>query len=262
MKWRIVLYMSMGILLIGMGARTTLSLYSAEQLSAYLMYPVLVTQQHVVTPIKNFFAEKQTVHTLQQEVTLLQKERDALLAQTIELKSLLYYSDEIKELVDFKKQYEYEDALLVPVLVRNMSDQSHFFLVDGGENKGIEKNMIAVYSNGLIGKVEEVYPQYSKVVLITDRLCKVAATCIATNTCGIYEGCNDERVGLLNRVSHLDTVQEGDLVISSGQGLVFPRGFALGTIKKYTQDGLTYHVELEPLFDLASLNYCFILAKR
>jgi rod shape-determining protein MreC len=251
------------MLLVGIGIRTVLSSrYSAEQISSYVMYPVLVMQQRIVTPIKNFFAEKQTVHALQHELEVLKKERDSLVAQTVELKSLLHYSDEVKELLTFKEQYAYDDAVLVQVLVRNMSDQAQFFLVDGGENKGIEKNMVAVYSNGLIGKVEEVYPHYSKVVLITDRLCKVAATCVETNTCGIYEGCNDEHFGSLNRVSHLDELKEGDLVISSGQGLVFPRGFALGTIKKYTQDGLTYHVELEPLFDVASLDYCFIMAKK
>jgi len=262
MKWRVVFYSIASVVVVGIGIRTTLSRYSAEQLSSYLMYPMLVTQQRIVTPFKNFFAEKQTIAALQQELATLHTERDALVAQTIELKSLLHHAAEIKEVLEFKKQYEYEDALLVQVLMRNMSDQAQFFLIDGGENKGIEKNMIAVYSNGLIGKVEEVYPYYSKVVLITDRLCKIAATCVNTSTCGIYEGCNDEHAGLLNRVSHLDTLQEGDLVISSGQGLVFPRGFALGTIKKYTKDDLTYHVELEPLFDLATLNYCFILAKK
>ena len=262
MKWRALVYSALGIMVVGIGMRTLFSRYGAEQLSSYLMYPVLVTQQRIITPIKQFFAEKQTIAALHQEVAALTKERDALVAQTVELTALANYSDEIKELLEFKKQYSYEDAILAQVLVCNMSDNGHFFLVDGGQNKGIEKNMIAVYSNGLIGKVEEVYPQYSKVMLITDRLCKVAATCAATHTCGIYEGCNDENKALLNRVSHLDELQEGDLVISSGQGLVFPRGFALGTIKSYAQDGLMYQVEVEPLFDIASLQYCFILAKK
>lgn len=262
MKLRVLLYIAVSIVGISVGARTLFSRYGAEQLSSYIMYPVLVTQQRIITPIKHFFAEKQTIAALHQEVAALTKERDALVAQTVELTALANYSDEIKELLEFKKQYSYEDAILAQVLVCNMSDNGHFFLVDGGQNKGIEKNMIAVYSNGLIGKVEEVYPQYSKVILITDRLCKVAAICATTHTCGIYEGCNDENSAALNRVSHLDTLQEGDLVLSSGQGLVFPRGFALGTIKSHTNDGLTYQVEVEPLFDLAALQYCFILAKK
>lgn len=263
MKWRLFLYSILGIALIGIGNRVSLfSRGSAEHISSYLMYPVLVAQHTMVLPVKNFFAEKKTVQQLQADLETLRLEREKLIADNITLQSSLQYAHEIEELLKFKQQYEYNDAILAQVLARNMSDQAHFYLVDGGENKGIEKNMVAVYSNGLIGKVEEVYPQYSKVVLITDRLCKVAATCTATNTCGIYEGCNTENKGLLNRVSHLDELKEGDLVISSGQGLVFPRGFALGTIKKYTQDGLMYHVELEPLFDLGSINYCFIMAKQ
>jgi cell shape-determining protein MreC len=60
-------------------------------------------------------------------------------------------------------------------------------------------------------------------------------------------------------VSHLDTLKEGDLVISQGEGLIFPRGFGLGRVKSYELDGVQYHVTIEPLLDVSTLTFCLLL---
>jgi rod shape-determining protein MreC len=122
--------------------------------------------------------------------------------------------------------------------------------------------MVAVYNSCLVGKVIEVYPWYCKVGLITDSECKIAAFCAKTTTNGILEGLNKDDVMMLRYVSHLSQVMEGDVIVSSGQGLIFPAGFGLGTIIHIAKENLFYTIRVKPMIDLQSVQHCIIIAKE
>jgi len=230
-----------------------------EQYASYAVYPILTVQKTVVQPFKSYFEQKKTTAALQEELALARQERDKLLTQNIELSALIDYAQETQELLDFKKRYDFQHCTLAQVLAKNFSEQSHFFLVDKGSHAGIKPEMVAVYNDCLVGKVVEVYPQYSKILLITDQQCKVAAYCAQSKATGIYQGSNQEWCSKLNHVSHLSQLEEGELVISSGDGLIFPRGFGVGKIKSFTTDGLFHQVALDLLVDFRAINYCFIV---
>lgn len=232
-----------------------------ENISSYIMYPLLLAQNKLVTPIKLYFEKQRTQQELEQLVRSLQSERDTVLAENIQLQAMLSYAEETKELAHFKKQFNDPNSLVVQVLVKHFSDQSHYFLIDKGSNSGVRPDMVAVFKNCLLGKVVEVFPHYSKVLLITDKQCKVAAYCAHTQANGIHEGNNQEQMSGLQYVSHLAEVEPEDLVLSSGDGLIFPKGFALGRIKSCQAEGLFYDVTVELLIDLRKIDYCCIMQK-
>lgn len=245
-----------------MGARYFFSDFGLlDTVSSYVMYPVLVVQNSIVSPIKFYFQKRQTLKECYDLITRLQSERNDLLAQNIQLNAMISYENEIQELVAFKKQYQDAQGVVSQVLVKNFSEQSHYFLIDKGADAAIKPDMVAVYKNCLLGKVVEVFPQYSKVLLITDKLCKVAAYCPHTQATGIYEGNNQEQIAGMKYVSHLAQVEPDDLVLSSGDGLIFPKGFALGKIKTCNPEGLFYDVSVELLCDLRAIDYCFVVQK-
>jgi rod shape-determining protein MreC len=226
------------------------------------MYPILVVQNSVVTPIKSFFHKRKSASELEIQLKDLQHERDAILAQNIELNGMISFVQDTQELVEFKERYECDNASLAQVLVKNFSEQAHYFLIDKGTRGGIQKDMAVVYKNVLIGKVHEVYPHYSKVVLVTDQSCKVAAYCAQSKATGIYQGSNEEWAAQLNHVSHLSQLEEGEMILSSGDGLIFPRGFGLGKVKMFQTQGLFHEVSVEPLLNLRALSYCYVVTKQ
>ena len=232
-----------------------------ERSSSYCMYPILVTQRTIVTPLKQFFDRRRTVSELTAALEKLKLEHSYALQENIELNALLDYHTNIEELVDFKKRYTNHQGIIAQVLTKQFSEQSHYFLIDAGERKGIKPDMVAIYNNCLIGRVVEVYPLYSKIVLITDKSCKVAASCAKTKSLGIYCGTNDLVAGTLTQVSHLDKIQHDDLLLSSGEGLVFPRGFALGKIRSYHTPGLFHMIVTEPLVDMRTIHHCHIIER-
>lgn len=239
-------------------------LFSPRVPNAILSYPLyffLYAQHMIMKPVKNMIERVHRIADLEKLVITLSQEKEDLLAQNVSLNASLHFIDETKELVDFQKTYTKLETHLTHILLKQFSEQGHYYIVDIGSKHGATVDMVAVYKNCLVGRVVQVYPLFSKVVLITDRSCKVAALCVDTNTQGIYEGMNDEHMSALAHVSHLEVLQKNSLVISSGQGLVFPQGLALGRIRYFALDGVYYIIRLSPLLDLRSLSYCHLLQK-
>src|SRR5579872_568698 len=229
-----------------------------KQMASYFVYPVLLVQCVLVDPIKQNQGQAADVEELQDQLSALQQEYQKILAENVQYKATLAYMNDIKELQEFKDRYQ-EHGHISQVLVRHFSSQEHYFLIDGGTNKNIQKDMVVVHQNNLIGRVTEVYPWYSKVSLVTDRNCKVAAYCAKTKAHGIHQGTNDVACTALSYVNHLEPIEEGDMVLSSGEGLIFPQGFSLGTIKTCHVDDLYKQISLEPCCDLRRLDYCVVM---
>lgn len=230
--------------------------YFAARISSYIVYPVIYIQSNCVRPIKNWFEKKKATAELEALVVQYQQQAHQLLEEIVALRSLNCIA---QETADIRSAYNNEGRI-AQVLVRQFGNR-HFFLVDRGEKDGINIDMIAVYKNCLIGRVVEVYPWYSKVLLITDTQCKVPVMTATNKARGIYSGMH--AYGAVNYVSHLAKIEEGELIITSGEGLVFPKGFGLGKIKNFTINDAdyTYNISIEPLIDIKSLEYCTILKK-
>jgi rod shape-determining protein MreC len=231
-----------------------------EKCYAYLAYPLLQLQARCIAPCKHFFEERRSANQLYRELQEATQERQVLRAHLIELQATLLYSEQIKELADFRKQFGPHEGKLTHVLAHCCSEREHYLLVDIGSHQGITTDMVVTYKNCLIGRVHEVYPTYSKVILITDKSCKVAAQCCNTMTSGIHVGTNGTYT-YLQRISHLSPVEIGDLVLSSGEGLIFPQGFGLGLVDEVAIQGLYKLVRIRPLIDPCSLSYCTIVQK-
>ncbi len=230
-------------------------------MASYVSYPVLHMHAYLSDTVNNFWGKRATNAQLQRTVQKLEEELINTQAHLISMESQLDYAKETQEVRQFAERYETENALLAHVLLRQLNDQQQSYLVDAGSNKGVTIDMVAVYKNCLLGRVATVYPTYSKIQLITDIGCKVAAFCASTEAKGIHEGRNKADETVLNFVSHLETIRIGDLVISSGSGLVFPRGFMLGSIKDAKIDGLYYAITVEPPIDLSAVEYLYLIKK-
>ncbi len=230
------------------------------RIGSYVAYPVLQGYRVMVDPIRSRWQQYCSKVDLHEQLKTITKENEEMRAQNIYLRASLAYMQGIKELRAFNSRYK-KEGKIAHVLTRHFSDKEHFFYIDTGARDDIEKDMVVTYKNNLIGKITQVYPWYSKVCLITDRLCKVAAYCATTKAHGIYEGANRCGEASLCYVTHLSDAKQGELVLSSGEGLVFPNGLALGRITACQVDGLYKNITVKPLCDMDNLEYCTVLSK-
>lgn len=232
---------------------------SLETVASSVLYPVILFQNYLVKPVQRLYGNWLSNAYLQKQLATTQATIDMLQAELIALQATKDVMESTTELRDFASRY-YPTGQLAHIIMKEF-DTHQTYTIDVGSHKGIELDMVAVYNNCLIGRVSTVYPYWSKVTLITDPACKVAAYTAISHISGIHEGALKLDVTQLAFVSHLQQVSIGELVISSGEGLVFPRGYALGAIKKVESEGFNLVIDVQPLVDLKKLSYCYIIKK-
>jgi len=232
----------------------------ADRAAAQVAGWVLWRYHGAATWVHSIDSSFQSKQSLQRLLIQAEQERAELAAQLTQLRAQQRCYEDIHELVAYReKQKELQSSRIVHVVLKHVDADGHYFLINSGANHGLTLNMIAVINNHLVGRISELYPAYAKIQLITDKTLKVAACCAQTKAYGIFAGLGHPKQAALNFVDHLQEVVMGDMVLSSGIGLLYPAGLCLGTITHFVKKDINYDITVQPLIDLESLSYCFLL---
>ena len=180
-------------------------------------------------------------------------------AALIQHQATHHFDKETDKLEKFSKRYVHKASSLCQVIVHRLSEIEQILVVNAGSYHGIHKNMLAIYGSTLLGRVSEVFPYYSHVQLITDKHSRISVYCAHTKTKGILEGKNTQETLSLSFVDCLQPLEMQDMLISAGEGFLFPEGFCVGKIRSFTPQDLHYNVEVEPCYDLKTISYCYLI---
>lgn len=210
----------------------------------------------VITPFVSIKKYYFSVTRLNHELKELKNDHQAILKENIALKASFHFMQKIKEIKEFCQRYELHNALICKILVKNFGPEGQFFLINRGSRDEVVLNMIAAYKFQLLGKVVEVYPTYSKILLITDPSSKVTAHTNIGGHKGIVFGSLNYQESFMHYIDQHLKVAENDLVFSSGQGMVFPEGFCLGTIVGIEKKEIYQVAQIKPIIDLATIEFC------
>ena len=197
---------------------------------------------------------------LEEKIAQLQQQCDELTAALVDIKGMEWYAKNSQNLREQLRNYTAQPARIASIMLCHCSEQEHYLLVEAGSRAGIQVDMIAVYNNSLVGRVVRVYPWYSKVALITDAACKIPVICGNTQTAGIHEGTNTE-ITEIKYIHENSTIAVGDVVLSSGQGMIFPYGFGVGSVAYVQSNGQHKVVKVVPNVDFKAIKQCILLAR-
>jgi rod shape-determining protein MreC len=116
-------------------------------------------------------------------------------------------------------------------------DQSPFFRVinirlDRG-SKMVTSGMAVLAPEGVVGRIDKVFDDYSDVMLITDARSKVAVEVARNRAQGILQGFSEDSAVV--DVPKDYTVEAGDLVQTSGVDELFPKGYPVGQVVQVEQ---------------------------
>ncbi|HLS23006.1 MAG TPA: rod shape-determining protein MreC [Pseudogracilibacillus sp.] len=206
------------------------------------------------------------------------EENKLLREKVAEYKTLVYEVQELEreneslrqmlDLIDSPRDYE---AILGTVIARSPERWIDQIIINQGKQHGIEKNMAVITGEGMVGKVKTVSNFTSTVQLITsfdqmNRMSAVVTSKKGAEVFGLIEGYDKEEGMLLFRIidDSGGKIKEGDPVLSSSMGGMFPSGLLIGTIKEVTPDqyGLTKIAYVEPAADLKDINEVIVVKRK
>lgn len=146
-------------------------------------------------------------------------------------------------------------------------DTSSFFRVvrvrlDRGDTE-VRSGMPVLVPEGVVGRIGRVYGRYCDVLLAVDPKSSIDVIVPRTGGRGVLKGVAGEN-GYHARIEYLlrhEDVREGDAVVTSGVGGVFPRGLPVGTVSAVRRRdfGLYQEAEVTPFVDFARLEEVLIV---
>ena len=161
-----------------------------------------------------------------------------------------------------RRDFSLESATIT---ARDISNWAATFTISRGQIDGIAPHMCVINEeNFLVGIVSEVGANWATVTTLIDTDIEAGAYNVRTKQAAVAEGSFDLMRQNLLRLSYLskdDDVKNGDLILTSGIGGVFPRDIVIGTIVDMRADetGVSAFAVIRPRVDLDALTQVFII---
>ncbi|MDR0456643.1 MAG: rod shape-determining protein MreC, partial [Treponema sp.] len=144
-------------------------------------------------------------------------------------------------------------------------------VINKGSHAGVARDMAVIAwqggSQALVGKVIQVRTFESLVMPLYDSSLLAASRFAASRYEGIVEGQGNPDLPLRMRFipkRARDMISQGDMVVSSGMGGVYPPDINIGRISSVSSHEyeISMEAELEPLIDFSRLEYVFVIEER
>jgi rod shape-determining protein MreC len=136
----------------------------------------------------------------------------------------------------------------------------------GSVGDSLDVGMPIVVPGGLVGKISTVFRDYSLVETLTSASSGVSVMTERGRVRGVVKpryGAGSNTVSWeMDYVQARSDIREGDLVVTSGLGEVYPAGITVGTVKRAEEGPLTMSVEVKLAVDLSTVEQVFVLTGR
>jgi rod shape-determining protein MreC len=153
--------------------------------------------------------------------------------------------------------------LAADVVTRRPDPKFDTMIISRGSRDGVTVHSVVVTRNGVVGQVHEVGPTTASVILITDQNQNspgVGATVQRSRVTGVSKGDAGGMVALDYLRNDAD-VKKGDLIVTSGNGGVYPPGLLVGTVVEVRSDegNLNRRARVKPAVDFDRLEEVYVL---
>jgi rod shape-determining protein MreC len=202
------------------------------------------------------------LHNVRRQNRELHEEIDRMRLEQVRLRTGAEQSRRLQALLDFKERY-IGPTVAAQVIGSSGSAQARVIYIDKGSRAGLKQDMAVITPDGIVGKVRDVYPFSSQVLLINDRESGAGVILEGSRLQGVLRG---KEMGELrvNDILSDEKVELGERVITSGGDRIYPKGFPVGTVTAVGPDpdaGPFLAITLKPAADLDRLEDVLVVTK-
>lgn len=230
------MFVAINLIVISMISRQNFQMQGPEEVLITLTAPFQLAVQRSVYFVssvwKNYFAcvsKAQENVILKNQLARIQQIENRNLELTLE-------NARLKKFVAFTADASGSGTYVAArVIARDPSPWFKTLMIDKGERHGLEKNAPILVPEGIVGQITKVSPNFSRVLLITDRNSAVDALVQNTRARGVVKGGDDNRCVFVYALRKED-IHAGEVIVTSGLDQVFPKGLKIGTVLDVEKD--------------------------
>lgn len=184
---------------------------------------------------------------------------DAMLVEELQHKLSVY-----ENLYDEVSVNESMNPLVATVIGRESGNYFSVFTINKGKRHGVEDYMAVTMDGALVGYTYNVQETSATVRTIIDSEASIAGLISSSRDQGTIRGTLGVDGTALCRMYYLpedNLPRPGDLVVTSGVGMSFPKGIPIGTVKESTRgmESNKQFVVVEPQADFQHVEYVIVL---
>ena len=262
-RFRTPLIIAVSLLLIfsvlSLSLKRSSALTRVEGWMISLTAPGLQALEYLSRGVKNLWGGYFNLVGVQQENTLLKQRLAEYRQKEVRFQEAQQAMTRLEALLDLKRQVALP-IIGARVIAYDPSMWSRSAMIDQGQAQGVKEGLPVLAPQGIVGRILEAFPQYSKVILIVDRKSGADAMIQRTRVRGILQGKGGNRCSL-EFVPKSADVQVGDLVLASGLSGLYPKGLVFGKVSGTNKKnpGLFQDIEVTPGVDLSALEEVLVV---
>jgi len=210
--------------------------------------------------VVEFFTIPRDVATLRQENATLKNQISQLQSELLEARQRLTETDILYALLDYARAKPENKYVAASVIGRDTSPFVKYIIINHGSDDGVLKGMPVVTEQGLVGTVDAVTASAARVQLITDPGSIVNARLEQSQTEGQVVGSVTGEI-TLEMVDPGVNLVEGDLILTSGLGGVYPADILVGQLvtAQREENDLFQSASIQPVIDFVNLRAVLII---
>ena len=195
----------------------------------------------------------------------LRAENIELSSELARLREARLENERLRALIAFRDSSDYQ---MVParIIPRDIFQQENLFTLDVGRGDSVDVGMAVIDEQGILGKVVFVSENYSRVMPYLNTDFRVPAKVQPSQASGIarWTGTRATDRLLLEYLVKTDSVEVGQLVVTSGFSGVFPPGIPVGTVEEVRgkQGRNELEIDVRPASPLSKAQHAFVLLLR
>ena len=240
-----------------------------HEVGGTVIYPFQWVFSKIGDGIEGFGSYFSDIDELQDEINALREENESLKSELIEAGIA---KDENAALYGYlNMKNEHADYTLCPATVIAASSSSPLggeyvthITLNKGSNHGVKVGMPVLTPVGLVGMVIEVGLDHCRVQTVISTSSCVGGVTAGSGELGVVEGdlsCMYDGYAIMKQVDENADVEVGDIVVSNGNGSVYPYGIPIGRVAEIGMNAYsrTKEVKIEPFCNMKDIESVAIL---
>ena len=239
-------------------------LQAPEGALSRILTPVQTVFSGITESVAGYMRTLKLRANIEAEYNRLRAENEQLVYAAMRADELEYQLSQFENIYDEMSANENMNPIACTVIGRDDGNYFATFTINRGRRDGIKEFMAVTISGALVGYTEVVNETESTVRTIIDSEASIAGLIQSSRDQGTVRGTLGIDGKAMCRMYYLPDdhlPRPGDIVVTSGVGMSFPKGIPIGTVRESTRgmDANKQYIVVEPQVDFEHLEYVIVL---
>ncbi len=253
--------------IISLSTQSSTFTFTIEGIGSALTTPFQKAYNGFQNGISRLWKGYTELNEVKDELRKTRKKLQLYEALTEEISEIKNENKRFRSLLGRKEKIPYE-SIPATVISKDPDNWFRTLIIDRGSDNGIEINMpVLAFQNGnkaIVGKIAEARGSISRIIPIISTDIRMGIKFQESRYPGLLRGySSNSNLSVVDYVSRNADVKFGSIVITSGQGGVFPPGLLVGKVLKseIPESSAYQKIIVKPAIDYNLLEEVFVVLK-